>query len=84
MFTLSGNTAYETSPNCGLSTHRLEETVHNYFEWQDRNVAITSALAEADMQAFPGAVVRGCRDTEIHTNRHVKRVSSLASYGPVR
>jgi hypothetical protein len=84
MFTLSGNTTYETNPNCGMPTHQLKEVVQNYFEWQDRNVAINSALADAALRAFPGAVVRGCRDIEMHTNRDDKRVSGMASNGPGR
>ena len=42
------------------------------------------ALAEAALRAFPGAVVRGCRDIEMHTNRDDKRVSGMASNGPGR
>jgi hypothetical protein len=42
------------------------------------------ALADAALRAFPGAVVRGCRDIEIHTNRDDKRVSGMASNGPGR
>jgi len=39
-------------------------------------------LADAALRAFPGAVVRGCRDIEMHTNRDDKRVSDMASKGP--
>ena len=42
------------------------------------------ALADAALRAFPGAVVRGCRDIEMHTNRDDKRVSGMASDGPGR
>jgi hypothetical protein len=42
------------------------------------------ALADAALRAFPGAVVRGCRDIEMHTNRDDKRVSGMASNGPGR
>jgi hypothetical protein len=42
------------------------------------------ALADAALRAFPGAVVRGCRDIEIHTNRDDKRVSGMALNGPGR
>ena len=42
------------------------------------------ALADAALRAFPGAVVRGCRDREMHTNRDDKRVSGMASNGPGR
>ena len=42
------------------------------------------ALADAALRAFPGAVVRGCRDIEMHTNRDDKRVSGVASNGPGR
>ena len=42
------------------------------------------ALADASLRAFPGAVVRGCRDIEMHTNRDDKRVSGMASNGPGR
>jgi hypothetical protein len=42
------------------------------------------ALADAALRAFPGAVVRGCRDIEIDTNRDDKRVSGMASNGPGR
>jgi hypothetical protein len=42
------------------------------------------ALADAALRAFPGAVVRGCRDMEMHTNRDDKRVSGMASNGPGR
>ncbi len=42
------------------------------------------ALADAALRAFPGAVVRGCRDIEMHTNRDDKRVSGMASTGPGR
>ena len=40
------------------------------------------ALADAALRAFPGAVVRGCRDIEMNTNRDDKRVSGMASNGP--
>jgi hypothetical protein len=42
------------------------------------------ALADAALRAFPGAVERGCRDIEMHTNRDDKRVSGMASNGPGR
>ena len=42
------------------------------------------ALADASLRAFPGAVVRGCRDIETDTNRDDKRVSGMASNGPGR
>jgi len=42
------------------------------------------ALADAALRAFPGAVVRGCRDIEMHTNQDDKRVSGMASNGPGR
>ena len=42
------------------------------------------ALADAALRAFPGAVVRGCKDIEMHTNRDDKRVSGMASNGPGR
>ncbi len=42
------------------------------------------ALADAALRAFPGAVVRGCRDIEMHTNRDDKRVSGMASNVPGR
>ena len=32
---------------------------------------------DAARRAFPGAVVRGCRDIEMHTNRDDKRVSGM-------
>ena len=40
------------------------------------------ALADAALRAFPGAVVRGCRDLEIHTDRDEKCESGIASIGP--
>ena len=42
------------------------------------------ALADSALRAFPGAVVRGCREIEMHTNRNDKRVSVMASSGPGR
>ena len=42
------------------------------------------ALTDAALRAFPGAVVRGCSDIEMHTNRDDKRVSGMASNGPGR
>jgi hypothetical protein len=41
-------------------------------------------LAEAALRAFRGAVVRGCRNIEMHTNRDDKRVAGMASNGPGR
>jgi hypothetical protein len=34
--------------------------------------------ADAARRAFPGALIRGCRDIEMHTNRDDKRVSGIA------
>ena len=53
-------------------------------EAEDFLVRGLPALADAALRAFPGAVVRGCRDLEMHTNRDDKRVSGMASNGPGR
>jgi len=62
----------------------LEEAVNEYFELRNRSGAKTSVLTDAALRAFPGAVVRGCRNIEMHTNRDDKRVSGMASNGPGR